>query len=64
MNMDYHDIFYTQQMQNGNVNKIGIGLDEDGVQVAHSDLSFRENVMPMLMNEFNGRSLGFIRSMG
>ncbi len=31
-------------------------VDEDGNQVAHSDLDFRETVMPMLMNRFNGEA--------
>ena len=39
----YDDIFYTS-------------TDENGVQVAHSDLSFREDVMPGLINRFNGEA--------
>ena len=52
----YEDIFYTSTDENGNVTQDWCWVDENGVQVAHSDLSFRENVMPMLMNEFNGRA--------
>ena len=52
----YTDVFYTSTDANGNVTQDWCWIDENGVQVAHSDLSFRENVMPMLMNEFNGRA--------
>ena len=52
----YTDVFYTSTDANGNVTNDWCWIDENGVQVAHSDLSFRENIMPMLMNEFNGRA--------
>ena len=52
----YTDVFYTSTDANGNVTHDWCWIDENGVQVAHSDLSFRENIMPMLMNEFNGRA--------
>tara|TARA_B110000046_G_scaffold134332_1_gene140629 strand:- start:914 stop:2110 length:1197 start_codon:yes stop_codon:yes gene_type:complete len=52
----YEDIFYTSTDENSNVTQDWCWVDENGVQVAHSDLSFRENVMPMLMNEFNGKA--------
>jgi hypothetical protein len=52
----YTDVFYTSEDANGNVTQNWCWIDENGVQVAHSDLSFRENVMPMLMNEFNGKA--------
>ena len=52
----YDDIFYTSTDENGNVTQDWCWVDENGVQVAHSDLSFRENVMPMLMNRFNGEA--------
>jgi hypothetical protein len=54
----YTDIFYTQTSTTpygGNtVTQDWCWVDENGVQVAHSDLDFRERVMPGLMNEFNG----------
>ena len=52
----YTDAFYTSTDANGNVTNDWYWIDENGVQVAHSDLSFRENIMPILMNEFNGRA--------
>jgi hypothetical protein len=52
----YTDVFYTSTDANGNVTNDWYWIDENGVQVAHSDLSFRENIMPILMNEFNGRA--------
>tara|TARA_Y100000389_G_scaffold197452_1_gene232083 strand:+ start:202 stop:1395 length:1194 start_codon:yes stop_codon:yes gene_type:complete len=52
----YTDVFYTSTDANGNVTQDWCWIDENGVQVAHSDLNFRERVMPMLMNEFNGRA--------
>ena len=54
----YTDIFYTQTSTTpygGNtVTQDWCWVDENGVQVAHSDLDFRERIMPGLMNEFNG----------
>jgi len=58
----YTDVFYTSTDANGNVTQDWCWIDENGVQVAHSDLSFRENVMPMLMNEFNGRAWDLLDS--
>ena len=55
-NNGYDDIFYTSTDENGNVTQDWCWMDENGVQIAHSDLDFRETVMPMLMNEFNGRA--------
>ena len=52
----YDDIFYTSTDENGNVTQDWCWVDEDGVQVAHSDLDFRESVMPGLMNRFNGEA--------
>jgi hypothetical protein len=52
----YDDIFYTSTDENGNVTQDWCWVDADGVQVAHSDLSFRENIMPSLMNRFNGEA--------
>ena len=53
----YTDIFYTQTSTTpygGNtVTQDWCWVDENGVQVAHSDLDFRERIMPGLMNEFN-----------
>ena len=31
-------------------------VDSNGVEIAHSDLDFRETVMPGLMNRFNGEA--------
>jgi hypothetical protein len=57
----YTDVFYTQISTDYNTGQETTTqdwcwVDEDGNQVAHSDLDFRENVMPILMNEFNGRA--------
>ena len=56
----YTDIFYTQTSTTPyggeTVTQDWCWVDENGVQVAHSDLDFRERVMPILMNEFNGRA--------
>ena len=53
----YTDIFYTQTNDNPyggtTVSQDWCWIDENGVQVAHSDLDFRENIMPGLMNKFN-----------
>ena len=58
--MGYTDIFYTQTSTTPyggeTVTQDWCWVDENGVQVAHSDLDFRERVMPILMNEFNGRA--------
>ena len=52
----YDDIFYTSTDENGNVTQDWCWVDADGNQVAHSDLSFREDVMPGLINRFNGEA--------
>ena len=56
----YTDIFYTQTSISPyggeTVTQDWCWVDENGVQVAHSDLDFRERVMLILMNEFNGRA--------
>ena len=57
----YTDIFYTQTSTDYNtggetVTQDWCWVDEDGNQVAHSDLDFRESVMPGLMNRFNGEA--------
>ena len=58
-NNGYQDVFYTQTSTDpttGNeiVTQDWYWVDEDGTQVASSDLDFRERIMPELMNEFNG----------
>ena len=54
----YTDIFYTQTSTDPyggeTVTQDWCWIDENGVQVAHSDLDFRERIMPGLMNQFNG----------
>ena len=52
----YDDIFYTSTDENGNVTQDWCWIDADGNQVAHSDLDFRESIMPILMNRFNGEA--------
>ena len=52
----YDDIFYTSTDENGNVTQDWCWVDADGNQAAHSDLDFRESVMPGLMNRFNGEA--------
>ena len=57
----YTDIFYTQTSTDYNtggetVTQDWCWVDADGNQVAHSDLDFRESVMPGLMNRFNGEA--------
>ena len=57
----YQDVFYTQTSTDPNTGQEittqdWCWVDENGVQVAHSDLDFRETVMPGLINEFNGRA--------
>ena len=52
----YDDIFYTSTDENGNVTQDWIWKDVDGNQVASSDLDFRENILPGLMNRFNGEA--------
>ena len=60
-NYGYNDIFYTQTSTDPNTGEETTTqdwcwVDADGNQVAHSDLDFRETVMPMLMNRFNGEA--------
>ena len=57
----YQDVFYTQEsidpMTGDSVTtQDWYWVDEEGNQVASSDLDFRERIMPGLMNEFNGRA--------
>ncbi len=52
----YQDIYYNQIDQNGNEIFDWYWVNPDGVEVAHSDLSFRENIMPGLMNRFNSEA--------
>ena len=56
----YTDIFYTQTSTDPyggeTTTQDWCWVDEDGNQVAHSDLDFRESVMPGLMNRFNGEA--------
>ena len=52
----YDDIFYTSTDENGNITQDWCWVDENGVQVAHSDLDFRETVFPTLMNRFNSEA--------
>jgi len=49
----YNDIFYTQTTANGDTTQDWCWVDPDGNEVAHSDLAFRENVYPLLMNRYN-----------
>ena len=60
-NYGYNDIFYTQTSTDPitgeeTTMQDWCWVDEDGNQVAHSDLDFRETVMPGLMNRFNGEA--------
>ena len=56
----YEDIFYTQTSTDAyggeTVTQDWCWIDADGNQVAHSDLDFRESVLPGLMNRFNGEA--------
>ena len=49
----YNDVFYTQTTANGDTTQDWCWVDPDGNEVAHSDLAFRENVYPLLMNRYN-----------
>ena len=40
----YDDVIYTQTTENGDTTSDWCWVDPDGNEVAHSDLSFRENV--------------------
>ena len=56
----YQDIFYTQTSTDPYGNEVvtqdWYWVDEAGNQVASSDLDFRENIFPSLMNRFNGEA--------
>jgi len=56
----YQDIFYTQTSTDPYGNEIvtqdWYWINEEGETIASSDLDFRERIMPMLMNEFNGKA--------
>ncbi len=57
----YQDIFYTQTSTDPNTGEPvttndWCWIDADGNEVAHSDLDFRETVLPGLMNRFNGEA--------
>ena len=56
----YEDIFYTQTSTDAyggeTVTQDWCWIDADGNQVSHSDLDFRESVLPGLMNRFNGEA--------
>jgi len=61
----YQDVFYTQTSTDYNtgqevVTQDWYWVDEDGNQVASSDLDFRERIMPGLMNRFNGEAWGLL----
>ena len=49
----YDDVFYTQTTENGDTTSDWCWVDPNGKEVAHSDLAFRENVFPLLMNRYN-----------
>lgn len=49
----YNDIYYTQTNELGDTTSDWCWVDAEGNEVAHSDLSFRENVFPSLMNQYN-----------
>tara|TARA_B110000977_G_scaffold175435_1_gene230190 strand:- start:128 stop:1357 length:1230 start_codon:yes stop_codon:yes gene_type:complete len=59
----YSDHFttYTDQAT-GEETQDWIWKDEDGNQVASSDLDFRENIFPSLMNRFNGEAWDLLDS--
>tara|TARA_R100000541_G_scaffold34129_1_gene42604 strand:- start:374 stop:1579 length:1206 start_codon:yes stop_codon:yes gene_type:complete len=57
----YTDVFYTQTSTDYNTGEEittqdWYWVDEEGNQVASSDLDFRERIMPGLMNRFNGEA--------
>ncbi len=57
----YEDVFYTQTIIDPitgeeTTTQDWCWIDEEGTQVAHSDLDFRETVLPGLMNRFNGEA--------
>ena len=57
----YEDVFYTQTIIDPitgeeTITQDWCWVDANGEQVAHSDLDFRETVLPGLMNRFNGEA--------
>ena len=57
----YEDVFYTQTITDPitgeeTITQDWCWVDANGEQVAHSDLDFRETVLPGLMNRFNGEA--------
>jgi len=61
----YQDVFYTQTSTDYNTGQEvetqdWYWVDEDGNQVASSDLDFRERIMQGLMNRFNGEAWGLL----
>ena len=57
----YQDVFYEQTSTDPNTGEEittqdWCWVDSNGVEVAHSDLDFRETIMPGLMNRFNGEA--------
>ena len=59
----YSDHFTTYtDVATGEETQDWIWKDEDGNQVASSDLDFRENIFPSLMNRFNGEAWGELDS--
>ena len=59
-NYGYNDIFYEQTSTDPYGNEVvtqdWYWINEEGEQVASSDLDFRERIMPGLMNRFNGEA--------
>ena len=60
----YDDVFYTQTTENGDTTQDWCWVDPDGNEVAHSDLAFRENVFPSLMNRYNNEILSQLSRFG
>lgn len=52
----YDDIFYTREDENGNEVNDWYWVDSNGVEVAQTDLEFRETIFPQLMNRFNNEA--------
>lgn len=52
----YDDIYYTREDESGNEINDWYWIDSNGVEVAQTDLEFREIIMPGLMNRFNGEA--------
>ena len=60
----YDDIYYTQTNELGDTTSDWCWVGPDGTEVAHSDLAFRENVFPSLMNRFNEERWGQLDRFG